>query len=115
MKWKQISAALTGVVLLGAAIATVNTYRFWASADELEDHKLDMGAKIVRVAEVSYRTAIKWEQQELDDTQFLLDECDIKQNCTENQIKRLNIRKREKEETIEELKRDREKTVDEGD
>lgn len=78
-------------------------YRFWAWAGDLK-----------QVAGVSYATAIAWEQQELDDTMFLLDKCDITEGCIEAQVKRLNRRKRSLQEKIDELKRQREEMTGGG-
>lgn len=98
----KISAVLAGIVLVGSAMSVVDKYRLWASAEELE-----------RVARVSYSTAIAWEQQELDDTLFLLDQCEIKRDCSQLQIQRLKRRLREKEEKLDELKREREQSTKE--
>jgi len=116
-KLKRIGATVTavavGIVAIGGALAVIDDYRWWASADELMAHEKKDNMKFVKIAEVSYSTAIKWEQAELDDTQFLLDQCDIKQNCTEAQIKRLKKRLHEKEEIIDELKQER-RTMEES-
>ncbi len=99
--WKKIRVVLLAIVLIGAAITALQPYRFWAWASDLQ-----------QVAGVSYDTAIAWELEDLGDTQFLLDECDIMRNCKAAQVRRLNKRKNDLEEKIKQMRLERKALVE---
>ena len=95
--WKKATVVLTGVVLLGAAVTALQPYRFWAWASDLE-----------QVAEVSYSTAIKWEQDNLRGIELSIDKCMANQDCPSATLLRLKRQEQDSRDAIEKFKRDHE-------
>jgi hypothetical protein len=103
VSWKSVSVGLTAIVLLGAAVTTVKDYRFWAWAEDLEN-----------VAEVSYATAIKWEQDTLRGIQLAIDKCLAEQDCPASTMLRLRRQEQNSLDEIERLKKGRDKLTTTG-
>lgn len=103
LTWKKISVVLGGLVLIGTTITVLQPYRFWAWASDLR-----------QVAEVSYDTAINWEQDWLRKTQREIDKCRVDEDCPLPYVHRLERDEQETLDKIKNLKEEREGLLKKG-
>ena len=99
VKYGAWAGAVTAIIIMGA---TINEYRFWASASEFENAI----AKIQTVGGVSYGTALARQDDKLISVELLIAECMAKSDCSRAQLENLKQQKARIEAKIEKLKAD---------
>ena len=92
VKYGAWAGAVTAIIV---SIATINQYRFWASASEL-----------IQVAGVSYDTAISRQTDYLIRVRLLKAECEAKPSCSRASMENLRQQEADIMRRIEQLEAD---------